>query len=230
MTRWAELALLLAVVLLAGCGSDSGQQTPSDAGTTTEGGVAPDASAADDAGGADAPATPGDAPPAPADAPPAPADGSGASCRVAASLGVLGPVAGHISHYDPARSIGWDGALNQDAQPDLLNLQLIAHYGVFTGGLAPGTYAIAGAELNYATCGLCVLILGDVALAGGTVSQYFFATGGTVTLTSIAGRLTGSLENVTFTNVTIDPATNQSTPLGTCSVTLGGASFDTATP
>ena len=87
----------------------------------------------------------------------------------------------------------------------------------FGGVSAPGTYELAATaeEQNYATCGNCVLI-GKGCTTGLGCEGAFFATGGTMTITSIGetgGTLTGTLTGVTMVQVTIDPDTYQSTPV-----------------
>ncbi len=105
---------------------------------------------------------------------------------------------------------------------DELELDLYAGYGVFMNGFAPGTYQIAGDELQFATCGLCVFVNTDRD-ANGYVDDYF-ATGGTVTITSINGTLAGTVSNLTFEHVTL--AQNESTPVGDgCVTALTGATF-----
>ncbi len=117
------------------------------------------------------------------------------------------------------------GALNADTAPDLLDIELYAMTGVFTAAITPGTYTLSGDELNYATCGLCVLIYANATFDSSTgdltgADQYYLATGGSVTITSVAdntagtGTLTGTLNNITFDHVTIDSTTFTSTPVG----------------
>jgi hypothetical protein len=62
--------------------------------------------------------------------------------------------------------------------------------GVFASESAPipGTYAIAGAEADPTSCGVCVFLLSDLTISGGQITDFgetLFATSGTVTLTSI---------------------------------------------
>ena len=104
----------------------------------------------------------------------------------------------------------YQGDLNAD--PDTLDIELYTGFGVFKNGIKAGTYTLSGDELNYATCGLCVLIYTDV--SGGTPTDTYLATGGTVTISTLQPTLTGTLSNVTFTHVDINSSTFQSMPVG----------------
>jgi len=212
-SRWwplggAFLPLLVTLALVGGCASET--HPVADGGAPAEDEPAPGAETADAAV--------------------APHAGGNASCLLPDSLGALGMVPGFVIMYDPVRIIGWDGRLALNDRLNLLSLELFTGYGAFASGFAPGTYTLAGEELNYATCGLCVLLRADVDPQAGSVRQRWLATGGTVTFTSVTGRLTGRLENVTFTDVTINPTTHESTPLDTCPVEITSASFDAVPP
>ncbi|MGC4116554.1 MAG: hypothetical protein QM765_18645 [Myxococcales bacterium] len=94
---------------------------------------------------------------------------------------------------------------------------------MFASGTAqPGTYVLSGDELNYATCGVCVLMVDNL----GTP---YMVTSGTVVLTSVSGNLTGTLTNATFEEVTIDGQTYESTPVaGGCQSSITSVAFDAA--
>src|SRR5690606_19552964 len=115
--------------------------------------------------------------------------------------------------------------LDGDTNPDILLLELYPGSGVFSGGLKPGTYTLAGDELQYATCGACVRIFGDY-VTGVGATEVYMATGGKLTLTSVSGQLTGALSDVTFTHVTINTSTWESTPVGDgCNSAISTATF-----
>ena len=120
----------------------------------------------------------------------------------------------------------WGGRLNQDASPDIVQLELYAGFGAFMGAdISPKTIQLSGDELNYATCGACVRIFAD-ATQMDSAAQYF-ATGGTVTLTSTNGTLQGTLSNITMEKVTIDSSTYMSTPVGDgCNTKIVNASMN----
>jgi hypothetical protein len=89
---------------------------------------------------------------------------------------------------------------------DLVQIELWDGRGPFTGGVVTaGTYPISGANLDPATCGVCVRALGDKGTS--TVKEYF-ATGGTVVVSAVGGNgatLAATLTGGTF--VEIDPVT-----------------------
>jgi hypothetical protein len=85
----------------------------------------------------------------------------------------------------------------------------------FGGPSAPGTFDLSG--MNYADCGLCLLVLADCADAQGTgCTKYFYADEGSVTISQFGqdgGVFSGSMSNVIFKEVTIDSETFTSTPV-----------------
>jgi hypothetical protein len=116
-----------------------------------------------------------------------------------------------------------------NADQDGFVLELYKGFTVFQAGIVPGTYQLTGEELNYASCGVCVRFFGDA--APGAPGQDFMATGGTVTITEVgatgSGRLKATLSNLTFTHVTIDGTTFNSTPVGDgCDTAMTGAVID----
>jgi hypothetical protein len=81
----------------------------------------------------------------------------------------------------------------------------------------PGAYELGAtvADQNYATCENCVLV-GSGCTSGAGCAQIFFATGGTVNVTSwgdIGGTFSGTLENARLIEVTIAGGTYTSTPV-----------------
>jgi hypothetical protein len=106
---------------------------------------------------------------------------------------------------------------------DYVQVELWDGRGAFSGGaVAAGTYPITGAELDPATCGICVRGLGDK--GAGTQKEYF-ATSGQVQVTAVGG--TGAPVSVTLTNVTfaeVDAA--KAAVLGGCSAAVARAKLD----
>ena len=138
--------------------------------------------------------------------------------------GQLGSGAPHVE--------GFDGMLNADAMPDDLHIELWGMTGAFgTQDIKTGTFQLSGSDLDYATCGICVLVQTDIHMQGSGFAQTddYMATGGSVTLTSVGtngtGTLSGTLSNVQLTHVTIDPQSFESTPVGDCNTTISSASF-----
>ncbi len=111
----------------------------------------------------------------------------------------------------PPDFINYQGTLNADATPDVLDIELYNGFGVYGNGIATGSVTIAGDEAQYATCGACVLLYADVD-AQGMPGSLYMATSGTINVTSIAPNVTGTLANIVWTHVDIDPSTFMSTP------------------
>lgn len=87
-------------------------------------------------------------------------------------------------------------------------------------GFRPGRFSIAGADTDFTACSNCVTFFGDVVLATGSPTQIFMADGGTLDIAAIdpsptTGVLEGSLQNVTFREVTVGED-GQSEVLGGC--------------
>jgi hypothetical protein len=109
---------------------------------------------------------------------------------------------------------------------DEIEIQLWSGFGALSAGFANGTYPIAGDELQFATCGVCVFINTN-RTDPQTYEDDYFATGGSVTLSSVQGNLTGTVTGLTFEHVTL--AQGESTPAGDgCVSAVANASFDAA--
>jgi len=117
-------------------------------------------------------------------------------CLITGHYGALGTKTGMATQGPTTSTIVLDGGPPRDT----FFLKLNAGKGVFTGGLANGTYTLAGADLDFTNCGLCVNIIADiVSMVGPT--KFYFADAGTVTLTGTSPPA-GTLSNVTFKEVT----------------------------
>jgi hypothetical protein len=124
--------------------------------------------------------------------------------------------------------IEWSTPIGAAAPTRRLELGLYRGYGVFssgTGNLRTGTFTLTGDELQYATCGLC-LTLRELD-QGATVARYM-ATGGTVTLSSISGQLTGTITNATFqhANIATGPSFMSTPHPDGCTTAVGSMTFD----
>jgi hypothetical protein len=150
---------------------------------------------------------------APADGPTLVADNA---CGVASDHGDLGSLMGQAGsvlqdatttnriHYISAPT----PLTAAQAAPDIIVVELWDTFGAFAGGVArTGTFQIAGAETDYDTCGLCVLMLANY--ANDTPAKLLLATSGTVTVTSIgtgAGQTTQvGVSNASFVEITSVP-------------------------
>jgi len=131
---------------------------------------------------------------------------------------------------------GPDG--EEELVPDLIELELYAGEGVFAGGpVRTGTFQLVGEETRYSSCGACVLLLVDRDPGSLQPSSYFMPLSGRLRLETVAGRLTGALEDVTLRHVTVDlidpdgPGTLEPSLLttdveGGCQTHIGRAAFD----
>lgn len=112
---------------------------------------------------------------------------------------------------------------------DVVQIQLWP-LGVFSGGLAPGTYEIAGAETDFYACGACALIIADFDLVGMTFQQQLMASAGTLQLdtvsTTVGEMVTGTLTGARFRQVLLDDGTmTQSNVPGGCTTAIDSVSF-----
>src|SRR5258706_6062615 len=76
-----------------------------------------------------------------------------ARCLIKGNYGSLGTVTGTASMAGSAPTVTIVLDMGATGKDDLF-FKLVAGKGVFIGGVAPGTYSIAGADANYSTCGL----------------------------------------------------------------------------
>jgi hypothetical protein len=144
------------------------------------------------------------------------------TCSVSPSYGDLGVIPPQLSEAlvrvdrnNFVQKIFYQAILNDDA--DVVVIELFNGFTVFSEGLRTGTFELTGDDLDYATCGICVRIFGDVGPLG-DVRQVYMATGGTVTISelglSLNGRFRTRLEAVELEHVTIHPETFESIPVG----------------
>ncbi len=137
-------------------------------------------------------------------------------CRVAVDYGDIGGVGGAAE--DIQESLVWFGMIPDECGERVveLSIELVDGRGVFAGGLATGSYDIAGDELDPDTCGVCARLIVDD-------GKCFFATAGTLELTSTEIDLVGRLIGAAFGPV--DCLTDQVIP-GACTSRIGSMSFN----
>jgi hypothetical protein len=137
------------------------------------------------------------------------------ACRVKADYGSLGKVAG--SAQEGAQSLLWSGDIDDECGAPHVDLAITLEEGrgVFTGGVATGSYQLVGAELDPATCGACVRLTVDEATC-------YFATAGTLEVSSVMVDLAGSLAGAAFARV--DCATGAPTS-SSCRAVIADMSF-----
>lgn len=144
------------------------------------------------------------------------------SCPFPSSLGALGALDGDSEGDE--YFVDFYAELNAAADVATVYLSVEDGYGPFTNGLKTGTFTLTGDERNAATCGACVQLYASTSAEEGMV---YMPTGGTMNVTSINGRFTGSLSNVTFVEVNIDEDSWETTPVPNgCSTQITSASFD----
>ena len=123
------------------------------------------------------------------------------------------------------------GDLNTDETPDVLLIDLYKGYGAFAAGwpTAPTTIQLQGAEIDYSTCGACVLGLTDFT-DGAPTGDPYMAVGGTMMLeTTGPNMLKGKLTNVQLAHVTVDEDTSATTAHADgCTSMLGSFEFEAA--
>ena len=141
-------------------------------------------------------------------------DAAPVTCLMAPSMGTVMPAAqeAHAAMGEEETSPSnfyYYGDLNADAAPDVLLIDLYEGYGAFASGwpTQPVTIQLVGEEIDYSTCGACILGLTDYTADGPTGDPYM-ATSGTLTLmTTGPTTLKGTLTNVKLSHVTIDEDT-----------------------
>jgi hypothetical protein len=156
-------------------------------------------------------------------------------CAAPVSYGDLGLIPPQFSQAalrftqdGEVQKVIYQALLNDDT--DLLVVELFDHFGVFAGGLRTGIFELTGEELDYATCGVCIRVFGDIGPLG-DVRQVFMATSGTVEIREVGlsqnGHLQATLIDLTFEHVNIDPRTFESTPVNDgCESAIEGAHLD----
>ena len=139
-----------------------------------------------------------------------------ATCKILGFYGDLGTKMGTTSLGVTTSTIVLDAGPPRDS----FLLKLNSGKGVFAGGLMTGTFTLAGADLDFSNCGACINIVADIGTMG--PSKFYFATAGTLTLTSTQPPA-GSIQNLTFREVT---STGAAVPSG-CVARIDRMTFST---
>jgi hypothetical protein len=143
-----------------------------------------------------------------------------ARCLIKGNYGALGSVTGTAGMMG-----GTTMTSTLDAGPprDTFFLKLVTGKGVFAGGLATGTYTIAGVDAQFLNCGLCVHIIADIVTGSGP-TKFYFAQSGMVTLTSTSPPIAGSAQDLSLVEVDIGTGA----PIaGGCTASIDSVSFST---
>ncbi len=159
----------------------------------------------------------------------------------ALDLGALEPIPGAEAVDQPnpsppkgdpdARVVRLRGTAANGELPDLIEIELWDGLGAFEGGaVEPGTSEISGDEAQVVTCGVCLYIYSDATVVEGEIvdsAKDYIATGGSITVDTVTGNFTGSLDGITFTE--IDWTSEMGAPLeGGCTTAIPSADFDAA--
>ncbi len=150
-----------------------------------------------------------------------------ATCNATASYGAatLANQAGIYDMMTAPTQLSLVGALNADSAPDVLDIELFKGYGAYTTGeIVPGTFTITGAEANWDTCGVCVLVVSDATQSGD--GGVYMASAGTVTITSVSPNLTGSISGVQLRHIDMPAGAASSDNPDGCESAITSASFD----
>lgn len=157
------------------------------------------------------------------------------NCGASAAYGTPTPVDQTADLFlqtsEPLEELEYTGRLTNEALPDYLYIDMLAHQG--GGEIQPGAYMLKPTD-NTRTCDECVLILASCNNCNpfdtGGSGEYYLATGGTLNLSSVSSKMTGTLTNATFVHVLIANAgsnpTYMSTPLNDgCTTTITSINF-----
>lgn len=148
------------------------------------------------------------------------AGGGGNECLVPATYGDLGsPNASATQQSESTLRLEADLASGQ-----VLVLELYKPAPPFNGTFKTGTFDLDDVQQSYATCGVCATLYEGV--VGDTYNTTYFPTGGSVTITSLSPKLTGSINDVPFQSVDINPDTFETVPLDDGCTTSVKLSFD----
>lgn len=157
------------------------------------------------------------------------------------NLGTLDPIPGATAAQKAnpmppegnpdAKSLQLLGTAANGTKPDMIAIELWDGYGAFMDGDATtGTFTIEGMDTAVATCGVCIYIYADATLADGAIvdsEKDYIATGGSLTVDSIAGNFTGSVSGLTFTEIDQTDENGAALP-GGCETAVQSATFDVA--
>jgi hypothetical protein len=141
-----------------------------------------------------------------------------ARCLIKGNYGDAGSVSGTATMGATTLS----ATLDAGPPRDTFFVKLVAGKGVFSGGVAAGTYTIGGADAQFLNCGLCVHIIADINPSTGP-SKFYFADSGSVTLTG-TGPVAGSAQNLHLAEVDIGSGAKVA---GGCEATITSIQFST---
>lgn len=145
-------------------------------------------------------------------------DAANLTCRAMTAYGSVVPSQAEQFAIDVSAApheLIWTGII--DASEIRASFQLTAGVGPFVGGDIHGGNFTLGAEQDLSHCGVCVALIHT---NGSQVDDYYVATGGSLTLTTITGMVVGNLDDATFTRVEISSGQPTTTFDPSCKSTL----------
>jgi hypothetical protein len=156
--------------------------------------------------------------------------GAADECSVNADYCAVGSVPGTASTAWTA-DLSWYGPLENGNPADHLWIELWDGAGVFNEGLTTlDSYTLTGDDLSWNDCNICIYLTDQYDTGDETWLDTYMITGGTVTLTSVEGNITGTLEDATFVKVYGNGANEgEPTPDG-CTSEIDQISFNAAIP
>jgi hypothetical protein len=143
-----------------------------------------------------------------------------ARCLIKGDFGAVGALTGVAGNTG---GVTMTATLEAGPPRDTFFVKMVTGKGVFSGGVAPGTYTIAGVDANYLNCGLCVHIIADIVTGQGP-SKFYFADSGTMTLTSTTAPIAGSGQDLHLREVDINTGAFVT---GGCEASIGSVTFTT---
>jgi hypothetical protein len=129
-----------------------------------------------------------------------------AACTGAASYGdALAQAAGSDGMMggtgSDAYTVFWIGRMDNNTNSDILQIALIEGAGPFASGITPQTIQLTGNQIDATACDACVIMFTDYNFDDDTYADLYFATGGTLDLTSVSDTFEGTLSNLTMTHI-----------------------------
>ena len=131
--------------------------------------------------------------------------------------------------------VQWSGVVRNAQIADTLDITFLSGFPPFGNTLTTMTGIDLSSQSDYQTCGACVVLALALDANGNFLAnpQTFISVSGTLNVTTLppfpataTSRVTGSVSNVVFEHVNIDPTTSATTKLDDCQITLTSAAFD----
>ena len=142
------------------------------------------------------------------------------ACAASTDYGEMGALMGDA--YGTAMDGFMSISMNANMDPDVISVELYGTYGAFmaAGGIKVGTYMLSGADADYEDCGACVYVYDEN-------YEIYMAASGTLELTNVTDRLTGTLTGVQLRHISFNDTTFESEVAADgCGSHIGRVTFD----